>query len=115
VRVLCVSVGGEGSSDGWLTLGHEYDVLSILILSKGTGKFRILADDGRTPFLADVAGFSAASQDLPDSWVAVVREGGAVEIGPRPWLELGFWERYFDGDPVSISEFEEELRRMTSG
>jgi hypothetical protein len=38
-----------------------------------------------------------------------IREGGVVELGPPSWLEPGFWERYFDRDPDTISQFQREI------
>src|SRR5216683_2988200 len=78
-----------------------------------TAKMRILADDNRTPILVDAAMFAANSQPIPRSWVATIREGGVVELGPRAWLEHGFWERYFDGDPDAIAAFRREVEAMT--
>jgi hypothetical protein len=54
--------GREGSSvrtadgncrDSWLTVNREYQVLSVFMAPKGPAKLRIVADDGRTPILAD--------------------------------------------------------------
>jgi hypothetical protein len=109
VKALCVRVDGDGDRDSWLTLNHEYQVLSVLMARKGPAKLRIIADDGRTPILADASLFAMSSQPLPSTWVLTIREGGVVELGPPSWLEPGFWERYFDGDSDAISQFQKEL------
>ena len=112
MKALCVRVDGGGDQDPWLTLNREYQVLSVLMTSKGPVKLRIIADDGRMPILADASLFAMSSQSVSPSWSLVIREGGVVELGPSSWLEPGFWERYFDRDPDALSEFEEEIIRM---
>jgi len=113
VRVLCIGLEDDCGSDPWLTLNDEYLVLSILVAPRGPAKLRILADDNQTPILVDATMFAADSQPLPQSWVATIREGGVVELGPRSWLEHGFWERYFDGDTDAIATFQHEIQVMT--
>jgi hypothetical protein len=112
VKALCVGLADSSESDSWMTLNHEYTVLSLLMTPKGPAKLRIVADDGRTPILVEASGFSMTAQRLPSSWACVIREGGVVELGPSPWLEPGFWERYFDGDRDAIQRFQEEVARM---
>jgi hypothetical protein len=114
VKALCISLGSDRESDPWLTLNREYLVLSILVTPKGHARLRILADDNRTPILVDATMFAASPQTLPWAWVATIREGGSVELGPRRWLELGFWERYFDGDADSVAAFQDEIRAMSN-
>jgi hypothetical protein len=107
-----VNPGADGKTDPWLTLNQEYLVLSILAIPKRATKLRILADDNRTPILADATMFAARSEPIPASWVVTIRDGGALELGPRRWLELGFWERYFDGDVDAVAIFHDEVRGM---
>lgn len=113
MKALCVRVAGGGDRDSWLTLNREYDVLSVLMPPKGPVKLRIIADDGRTPILAEASLFAMSSQPVSPSWSLVIREGGVVELGPSSWLEPGFWERYFDRDADALSEFEEQIIKMT--
>jgi hypothetical protein len=107
-----VRVAGDRDRDSWLTLNSEYQVLSVLMTPKGPAKLRIIADDGRTPILADASMFAMSSQPLPPSWVFAIREGGVVELGPPSWLDPGFWERYFDRDADAIMQFQKEIIRM---
>jgi hypothetical protein len=114
VKALCVRLSDGHDRDSWLTLNHEYQVLSVLMTPRGPAKLRILADDGRTPILVEATAFAMSSQQLPRSWVFAIREGGVVELGPPSWLEPGFWERYFDGDADAVMQFQEETIRMES-
>jgi hypothetical protein len=88
-----------------VTLHEEYDVLEMRVTPGRGATFRILTDDGM-PALYDAAMFVATAAAIPRHWVMSVREGGLVKLGPAPWLEPGFWERYFDGDPDAIAAYE---------
>jgi hypothetical protein len=66
---------------------------------------RVLADDGRTPILAETSMFAS-------SWVGTIKEEGVVEFGPPSWLYLGFWARYFGGDSGAAEEFQREARYL---
>lgn len=112
MKALCVGLADSSESDSWLTLNHEYTVLSVLMTPKGPAKLRIVADDGRTPILVEAPRFAMTPQRLPSSWACAIREGGVVELGPSSWLEPGFWERYFDGDSDAVQRFREEIARM---
>jgi hypothetical protein len=110
---MCKS-GSRQNSDPWLTLNHEYLVLSMLVALKGPAMLRVVADDNRTPIFVDATMFAASAQPLPRTWVAKIGEGGALEIGPRRWLELGFWDRYFDGDAAAVAVVGDEVQVMTN-
>jgi hypothetical protein len=114
MNVVCISTENASSHSAWLTINHEYLVLSILALPEKTILFRVMADDTRTPILAESSLFAAASQPLPDNWVVAVREGGVVELGPRDWLDTGFWERFFDREPEAEEIFRREFDFMKS-
>ena len=113
MKVLYMGPGSDPKTDPWLTLNNEYLVLSILVTPRGSAKLRILADDNRTPILADATMFGAIPQPIPPTWVATIRQGGTLELGPQGWLELGFWERYFDGDADAVAAFQDEVQLMT--
>lgn len=112
MRVLCIKIISPVTREEVLEhpgvqLDLEYDVLSILVESGRGAKFRIRTDDG-TPALFDAAMFAAAADKIPRNWVMSVREGGLVSFGPARWLQPGFWERYFDGDPEAVAVFKSE-------
>ncbi len=113
MKAICVSLGNEApAKGGWLSLHREYDILAILALPGRSIKFRVLSDDGRTPMLADSDLFLAAGQPLPKSWVCSVTEDGVVELGPKDWLQPGFWERFFDHDPEAVKSFRNEIAQF---
>lgn len=113
MKVVCVSVGrGNSPKSHWLTLHREYLVLEFVAIPLRSLKVRVLADDGFTPILVDSAQFLAIDQRLPASWVCSITEGGIVSMGPKAFLERGFWERFFDLDPDALKRFRQELDTM---
>lgn len=114
MKALCVSLDENGRDKSyWLTLGRDYLVLAAEMPPRGPARLRVIADDD-TPILASASLFAVNAQELPRTWVFAVREGGVVELGPRPWIESGFWERYFDGDEDAVRLFREEVIRIES-
>jgi hypothetical protein len=112
MKVLCVNIISpvtlrEVPAHPGVKRLEEYDVLEMLVLPGRGAKFRILTDDG-VPALFDAAMFVTTAAAIPRHWVMSAREGGLVKLGPAPWLEPGFWERYFDGDPDAIAAYESE-------
>ena len=86
-----------------LTLGNVYRVLAI-----SDGYIRLVGDDGR-PSLFALRAFIVVDPTLPADW-QVLREPGEVVAGPAEFIESGFFERLFDGDPKSQQVFHSHLR-----
>lgn len=112
MRVTCVSLGDKPGESGWITVGQQYDVLSVMFTPNKPAKLRIMADNGETPFLADAALFVMSTQAIPGNWAMEVLRDGVIEIGPASWMKPGFWERYFDGDPTAVRSFRGEVENM---
>lgn len=64
--------------------------------------FRIERRDG-TPALYDSRCFSQVEGSIPGDWEVHLADSGSVTFGPAPFLVLGFWEKYFDGDSEAIA------------
>ena len=115
MKVVCISLGGRPpTKEGWLTVDSEYLVLAMTIVPADSVEFRVLADDGHTPILADSRLFSAVAQPLPVTWQCSVSPDGTVRIASPEFLEHGYWERFFDGDRHAVATFRsvfEELAR----
>jgi hypothetical protein len=108
MKIVCVQPHGQ-----WFTVGREYLVLAISMRARAGLSFRIVSDDAGTPVLAPAELFDVVpAQPMSGNWVAEVGEGGQLELGPRRWLERGFWERFFDGDADARRVFDEEVRAM---
>jgi hypothetical protein len=108
MKIVCVQPKGQ-----WVTVGREYLVLAINMRARVGLSFRIVSDDAGTPILASAELFDVVpAQPIPEHWVAEVGVGGELELGPRRWLERGFWERFFDGDADARRVFDEEVQAM---
>jgi hypothetical protein len=113
VKVLCVKIINpatlqEVAKHPAVRLLDEYYVLSILVVPGRGAKFQILDSDGE-PSWWDAAMFATVDDTIPSNWVCHVTEGGVVELAPGAWLEVGFWDRFFDGEPDAKTRFEREL------
>jgi hypothetical protein len=100
LKIRCIK------KDPWLTIGKEYLVLGVY--GRGNSfKYRILADDGRTPALHDSDLFELVSAKIPREWVFHVYPPSEWEISPAVLAEEGFWVAYFDGDATARADFDQ--------
>ncbi|NOU34476.1 MAG: hypothetical protein HOO96_41820 [Polyangiaceae bacterium] len=97
---------------GWarLKMGREYYVLSI---ERGATvmKYRIVSEEDVVPVLFDENLFDVVDSTMPSTWVPTETDRG-VERSPAPWMQSGFWERFFDQDPDANRVFDEECDKM---
>lgn len=97
-----VSLDGGGGS--WLTDGKTYVVLEVGANPEGRNWFRVECDDG-TPALFDSRGFVLVSNRVPTTWEVELRGGGSLTFGPPEFLQRGFWEDFFDGQPAAQAQY----------
>lgn len=119
MKVRCVRIldqsGREKTSSTWLTIGRVYDVLSLQIESR-RNMVRIMDDHGPGPGIYRLEQFDLVDGSIPAIWVArKTHRGDGLSLEPEAWTPVGFWERYFDGDPEARAVFEQELAKLTSG
>ena len=117
MKVICrILIDGDGralDSCTWMTVGKTYHVLAISYDEQHKFMYRILGDSATTPALFDPRQFEVVSGRVPGNWVVNVDADG-FELSPAPWLALGFWNRFFDGDKDAVKIFEEEMRTVIS-
>lgn len=101
------------NTQGWITIGQEYDVLAMYFDPAEGTLIRLVADDDFTPALFPADLFEVTNGVVPSNWIVVRDIKGVFRFSPRAWLEPGFWERFFDRDPLSSRVFEEEWRAAT--
>lgn len=114
MRVRCERLINPGtlqpeSSSPWLEVGGEYAVLTVMALPEGTTWVRIYVDDERGAMLLDSRMFVTVDTSIPANWVSAIDDRGALRLGPATWLEPGYWESYYDGDPSAVTTFHREL------
>ena len=56
--------------------------------------------------------FEVVSQKIPPTWVVTWSNKGYFELTTDAWSEAGFWERFYDGDPVARKKVEDEMRKI---
>jgi hypothetical protein len=107
-KIVSPSTGEDLHESSWIQVGKEYVVISVMAVPERSPQLLIITDNG-TPGWWDSSQFVTMSSRIPSKWVAVVSEGGVIEIAPKPWLEPGFWEAYFDRDQRAVETFDQEL------
>lgn len=113
MKVLCNNLNpplslGSKDSNGWLTIGKEYVVVSVY----GRGDridYRIVGDDGFTPALQPASQFEIVDGVIPKNWVFRQYSDSEWVIMPAIWAKDGFWTSYFDGDASARAAFAEAL------
>lgn len=91
-----------------MRVGEEYTVLEVAAGPGGDSSLRIHRGD-ESPGIWDSAMFETTDPTVPSIWVAQLSDGGGLRLAPPRWLERGFWERYFDGEPDAVAIFEADL------
>lgn len=86
-----------------LTEGRLYDVIGI------EANYYRLLNDGGLPYLYPPDVFTIIETDEPDDWVESYGEEGERYVYPAELNEPGFFEDYFDSDPVAVMTFQKYL------
>ena len=96
-----------------LSDGDVADVIEILIGVSGRSEYRIVDPDGGS-FLASVADFIIVSAVTPSGWAILPQLSGGLQVTFPEFAEVGFWERYFDGDPAAVQMHDDVLAHALS-
>lgn len=115
MKVVCTAIplapDGSRHSSPWVTVGVEYMVASLSASFARPLQLRLLLNDHNLG-LFDADAFATVDRTIPASWVAQLSNCGTLQMGPAAWLVPGFWEAYYDDDPVAIEAVEAELRDL---
>lgn len=116
MKVRCIKLltfdGTPQSTSRWISVGTTYDVLTIELDRNGLWLVRLISDCANEVALFSIDGFEVVSQILAPSWVANWTADGCFQLAPEAWLDVQFWERFYDRDPEAIRTFETELARI---
>lgn len=104
--------GAQPAFTGWLAPGSEYVVVSVMNDGRGPAKLQLVDLDGIRLAWFEASAFLLVESAIPEHWVASLGDGGLLELGPPAWLELGFWESYYDDEPEAVNAVRAELDRL---
>ena len=97
-----------------LTLGREYLVLSVIAEPGARVLVQLIDDQEKSPSIWDARLFSSASTRIPHIWEIRIDAHGVLTLGPADWQRDGFWEAYFDGDPLAVAQFDSALNALNA-
>jgi len=118
MKVRCTklldTLGNPQTTSAWLTVGKIYHVLSVLLDAQGRWLLRLVGDSQPGVGLFGLEQFDIVSSKIPERWVVTWNREGVFELTTAAWNEVGFWERYFDGDSNAKTVFEREMAAIVA-
>jgi hypothetical protein len=106
-RVRRVEHEGVAYSD--LTLDNVYTILGI-----EDDDYRLISDEGR-PYLYPAVIFELVDSSEPSDWVTEFGAEGERYSYPPELSARGFFEAYFDGEPIAVATFRKHAARLFRG
>lgn len=97
------------AESSWVAVHSVYPVLALLAKSDGRVQLLITTDEPHSYGWFDALYFRTVDESMPANWIARVHPGGLLEIAPSAWMEVGFWESYYDADPEAERVLKREL------
>ncbi|WP_323004094.1 hypothetical protein [Denitromonas sp.] len=97
---------------GWLLHGKSYVVLSVEQYSSDEIGFRVASEDSGQPVVFRASLFDVIDSTLPKCWKVLAVRSTAIDLGPEPFGQTGFWEKCFDRDPVALNEYLESKEQV---
>jgi len=116
MKIKCIKIYNEQTKkyqdmSSWLTVGKEYIVLEILICPEKEVSYRLVGDNkNQMPAMYDARQFEIISNAIPSNWIVKQLSSGRFIFSPAAWREPGFWESYYDHDPVALEIYKREAR-----
>jgi hypothetical protein len=116
MKVRCIklldSMGRGVECSAWAKIAGVYHVLGIWVEPAQT-RFRLVGEES-TPGLFEPEMFEVVSPKIPPSWVVTSPKPGCFSFEPEAWSGVGFWERFFDGEPEAVAAFKEEQAKIVA-
>ncbi len=104
MRVRCKSTKCSDGRIPSLTIGEIYEVIGI-----EADDFRVI-DDAGSPVLFEPDLFDIVDDTRSPDWVSEI-DDGVEYAGPPEFAATGFWEDFFDQDPVAQATFSRYINR----
>jgi hypothetical protein len=114
MKVRCIKLldsrGCPVERSAWAKIGRVYHVLSVWTEAGHTG-LRLVGEE-TTPALFELEMFEVVSPKIPPTWVVTSPKPDCLSLEPEAWSGVGFWERFFDGEPEAVAAFKEERAKI---
>ena len=119
VKIINTYTGkDEGLSNGWLTVGNIYLVISVIInLQNDQNSYiRVESDDDMKPVLVNILNCEFVERSIPANFgIYSYPDKKRVDLEPRAWQEYksgrgqyGFWEDFFDDEYAAVDLYRKE-------
>jgi hypothetical protein len=73
---------------------------------------QLIDDQGDSPSVWDARLFSTTSMRIPQIWGIRIDAHGGLTLSPLEWQREGFWEAYFDREPLAVAQFDRALSAL---
>jgi len=114
VKVRCIQLldsrSRHAERSAWAKIGSVYHVLSVW-MEPGQTRLRLVGEE-TTPALFEPEMFEVASSVIPPTWELTSPKPGYLSLAPHAWNAPGFWERFFDGEPEAVADFNRERAKI---
>jgi len=100
-----------GQDDGWLIVGKDYAVQSLLWMGNERPKLLIVSEDNGTPVLVGIDQFDITDGSFSPSW-AISEYLRGHHIGPPQWSNGVFWDDFYDGKEYAINLFNAHISTL---
>lgn len=112
---MIVEAMDPGPGRSWPKIGERLVVLEVEVSVGKEPLYRIERDPG-TPVLVPASDVKILDGSLPADWaVGFDVRSGTFLLGPSVWQSLGFWERFFDFDPMARQHYDAHRRSFDAG
>jgi hypothetical protein len=93
-------------------VGSTYHVLEVVQDTRGRWLFRAVGDGANGVALFSLEQFEIVSTKIPGAWIPIWNTSGGFALTTESWAKAGFWEAYYEQEPVALQMFENERSRI---
>lgn len=97
----------------WLPANQTLTVLAVSSFASVGSKYLIWSEAQQCPALFPASDFEIVDSHLPAVWIASLDLNGYIHLAPPCWHEVGFWERYYEGEHDAELVFKEGTMAVT--
>lgn len=115
MKVRCIKLfnhqGQEVTSHSFISLHQVYDVIYIYLAPAPALKIFNAGKPVEGTF--PLKYFELVDGTIPKNWIISVTNPDIMKIGPKPFIEYGFWNKFYNTkDEEAQKIYREELEKM---